>query len=73
MFSFGTQLKTLRKQYKVTQKQVAEKINITERNYQAYEANTQKPTYDNLIALADFFNVSLDFLVGRTNNPEVNK
>lgn len=64
-------LKELRKIRHVTQKQVAENINITERNYQRLEAG-EKPNYDNLIALADYFEVSLDYLVGRSDNPERN-
>lgn len=47
-------LKELRKVKNVTQKQVAEAINITERNYQSFEYRNTKPNYDNLIALANF-------------------
>ena len=39
--------------------------------YQRYEYGTREPAYQKLLALADFFNVSLDYLVGRTNNPKV--
>lgn len=69
MFNFGQNLKSLRKSIGVTQKQVAQATHITERNYQSYEANTQKPGYDYLVALADFFDVSLDYLVGRSYDP----
>ncbi len=62
-------LKELRKINNVTQKQTAASINITERNYQRLEAG-EKPNYDNLIALADYFDVSLDYLVGRSDEPE---
>lgn len=65
-------LKELRKLHNVTQVEVAKKCNITDRSYQRMEAST-KPNYDNLIALADYFNVSIDYLVGRTENPEINK
>jgi transcriptional regulator with XRE-family HTH domain len=65
-------LKELRKQKDVTQRQVAITMNITERNYQRFEAG-EKPNYDNLLTLADYFGVSLDYLVGRTDNPAVNE
>ncbi|WP_320691328.1 helix-turn-helix transcriptional regulator [Monoglobus pectinilyticus] len=63
----------MRISFNYTQKQVASNIGITERNYQRYEANDQRPSFDILISLADFYNVSLDYLVGRTKNPEINK
>lgn len=55
----------LRKSRHLTQKQVAEGVNITEVAVQNYESGRRKPNYDTLIALANFFNVPLDFLVGR--------
>ncbi len=73
MFNFGEHLKEMRVSFNYTQKQVASNIGITERNYQRYEANDQRPSFDILISLADFYNVSLDYLVGRTKNPEINK
>lgn len=73
MFNFGEHLKEMRISFNYTQKQVASNIGITERNYQRYEANDQRPSFDILTSLADFYNVSLDYLVGRTKNPEINK
>ena len=73
MFNFGEHLKEMRISFNYTQKQVASNIGITERNYQRYDANDQRPSFDILISLADFYNVSLDYLVGRTKNPEINK
>ena len=70
MSDFGERLKTLRKVKKVTQREVAKTIDVTERNYQHYEANTQKPGFEKLIALADYFDVSLDYLVGRSEDPK---
>jgi len=58
------QLKELRLQCNLTQKQVAEAINITERNYQRLEAG-ENPSYTTFIALADYFSVSLDYLAER--------
>ncbi len=60
----------LRKEQHLTQKQVAEGVNVTEIAIQNYEAGRRKPNYDILIALADFFDVSLDYLVGRSDVTE---
>ncbi|GHU60104.1 hypothetical protein AGMMS49975_28770 [Clostridia bacterium] len=68
---FITRLKELRKSKNVTQKQTAEEIDIAERQYQKYELGENKPSYDVLIALADYFGVSLDYLVGRSDEPTV--
>ena len=57
-------LKRFRKQYKVTQKRAAERV------YQSYEYGKVIPAVTVLIALADFFDVSLDYLVGRSDEPE---
>ena len=70
MPTFGEHLKMLRQAKKVTQKEVAQEIGATERTYQHYEANTKKPSFEYLIALSDYFDVSLDYLVGRSNDPK---
>ena len=69
MVAFNEHLKLIRKSKNVTQRDVAAAIGITERNYQSYESGAKKPGFDSLIALADFFDVSLDYLVGRSDNP----
>ena len=69
MFNFGQHLKELRKAKGVTQKQLAIDIGASERGIQQYELGERKPTYDMLIALADYVNVSLDYLVGRSDDP----
>lgn len=53
------------------QKDIANAIDITVRNYQRYEKGEQQPTLPVLLKLADFFNVSLDYLVGRSNFSDV--
>lgn len=70
MSSFPERLAQLRKGRSLTQKQLAEAVGAHERGIRFYEAGDKQPTLDNLIKLADFFNVSLDYLVGRSDNPE---
>lgn len=69
MFDFGNHLKGLRLKNNITQKDLAKAIGISERGIQNYELNARKPTFDILIALARFFDVSIDYLVGETTNP----
>lgn len=63
----STRLKELRKEKGYTQNQVAIYCDITEKAYQNYELQTREPKIEILIRIADFFEVSLDYLVGRTN------
>ena len=59
-------LRTLRNEKGETQAQVAAQIGIAERHYQRFEAGVNLPGFENLCALADHFDVSLDYLAGRT-------
>lgn len=71
--SFSTRFLELRKAKNLTQKQLATDLGLSEVAIQNYEAERRKPNHDVLIALADYFDVSIDYLVGRTDNPKVNK
>lgn len=62
-------LKRFRKQYKVTQKDAAKASGVSERVYQSYEYGKVIPTVSVLIALSNIFDVSLDYLVGLSDNP----
>lgn len=73
MVIFHEHLKKIRKDKKKTQKEVASAIQLSERNYQSFEYGKVKPSFETLIALADYFDVSIDYLVGRTDNPNSHK
>ena len=60
-------LKDLREDHDYTQQQVAEKIGITQRKYSYIETGVQQLTADVLVALARFYKVSVDYLVGETD------
>ena len=62
-------LKRFRKAQKLTQKQASAAAGVAERVYQSYEYGKVVPTVNVLIALADYFDVSLDYLVGRSDDP----
>ena len=68
--SVGEGLKRFRKQYGVTQQQVADSIKVLKPAYQRYEYGTNIPTATVLIKIADAYNVSIDYLVGRSDNPQ---
>lgn len=68
MCEFNERLKLLRKNKGVSQKVVAVAIGISERNYQNFEYGEYKPSFENLIALADYFDITLDYLMGRTDD-----
>ena len=70
---FNERLRALRKERGMTQAEVAEKISIAYRNYQRLEANGNTPNFSNLVQLADLFDVSMDYLAGRTGVREVNR
>ena len=61
--------KKVRTEKGFTQKQVADGLGIAEQAYQRYEYGRTVPSATVLIALADFFDVSLDYLVGRSDDP----
>jgi transcriptional regulator with XRE-family HTH domain len=67
---FSERLKHLRTERKITQKEIARLFKVTERGYQNYEIGKSYPNYRSLVALADYFDVSLDYLCGRSDEPE---
>ena len=69
MYDLSTQFKKIRKERNLTQKQVADGLGIAEQAYQRYEYGRIVPSALTLIAIADYFDVSLDYLVGRSDDP----
>lgn len=68
--TFSERLVQLRKEKSITQRQLASALNLSEVGIQNYEGGRRKPAYDILLALADYFDVSLDYLCGRSDVPE---
>lgn len=65
---FSIRLTQLREDLGLTRKDVAEKLNIDQTTYGKYELSKRQPDYDTLQKLATFFNTSVDYLLGRTND-----
>ena len=72
MPTFGERLKSLRTSKKLTQRNLAEVLGITDRTYQYYEVDRTNPPFPTLIAIANYFQVSLDYLAGRSDVAEMN-
>lgn len=66
-------LKRFRHEFNLTQQQVADSIQMVKPAYQKYEYGKNIPLATVLIKLADTYDVSLDYLVGRTNKTAVNR
>ena len=73
MSTFAERLKELRTQNKLKQREIADICGVKIRTYQDYEYGKCYPTALGLVFLADYFNVSLDYLMGRTDRREVNR
>lgn len=67
---FGQRLKELRKAKKMTQQELGDVIHVSKVSVSGYETGNRSPDPDTLDAIADFFEVSLDYLRGRTNDEQ---
>ncbi|MBQ8497776.1 MAG: helix-turn-helix transcriptional regulator [Clostridia bacterium] len=66
-------LKELRKSRKISQVKLAMDLNMNQNTISRYETGEREADYATLIALADYFDVSIDYLLERTNNPNINR
>ena len=64
-------LKNLREDADLTQAQVGAHLHISQRSYAHFEAGTRGIPIEILVSLADFYQVSLDYLVGRSDEKEM--
>ena len=70
---FGQRLKELRKSKGLTQKEMADLMDMTDRNYQRFEYGKINVPTTTLCFLADFFGVTTDYLLGRSELPTQEK
>lgn len=69
--NLGTNIKTLRKQMNLTQEQLAEALNISSQAVSKWETQSSYPDITLLPSIADFFDVSIDFLLGYSGKSEI--
>ena len=66
-------LKYLRKKKRISQLKLAIDLNMNQNSISRYENGQRQADYETLIAFADYFDVSIDYLLERTENPKMNK
>ncbi len=63
--TFGLRLKQLRTENKMTQTELGKKLNVTKASISGYENGTRNPDQESLVKIAEIFNVSTDYLLGK--------
>ena len=66
-------IQDLRTDADMSQKQLSEILHISQRSYSHYETGARNIPVEMLIRLADYYDISVDYLVGRTDKKEMNK
>jgi len=66
----GSRLRTLREGFGLSQKQVAEMLEATQSGIYRYETGKAEPPIKTMLWYADYFDVSMDYIYGRTDNPQ---
>ena len=72
MDTFSPRIKELRNQHNLTQDQLGKQNHVSRYAILTYKKAKSYPDVEGLIALADYFKVSTDYLLGRTDKPDVN-
>jgi len=67
---FAERLKELREENNMTQEQLGKLLNVTKQAISSYEKGENEPSLDTLVKIAEIFNVSLDYLFGRTKQKD---
>ncbi|SDC03212.1 DNA-binding transcriptional regulator, XRE-family HTH domain [Paenibacillus sp. UNCCL117] len=71
MGQIGNRIAALREKQGMTQEDLSLKLDISRASLSHYEKNRREPDYDTLVNIANFFKVSIDYLLGRTEDPEM--
>lgn len=69
--AFLTRLRVLRAEQNITQVKLASDINMSQKSYNAIENGRATPSLQTLLLIADYFNVSMDYLLGRSDKREL--
>jgi len=73
MQNFATRFRALRKERGLTQKAIGEVLGVGERNIGYYESSVHYPDFKGLLFIAEYFQVSLDYLVGWSDRRDIDK
>ena len=70
---YFSRIKELREDRDIKQKQIAKFLNVSQNTYSQYETGVIALTADVLIKLSEYYKVSIDYLLDRTSNPNINR
>lgn len=70
--NFSERLSALRKEKNISLKELGCILGVTDESVRLLEKSKRSPSFEILCALADYFEVSIDYLVGRSNDPKIN-
>ena len=70
---YGDRLRMLRDKIGLSQKDLTDRLNINRSTYARYETSSTQPDFDTLNKLADFFGVTTDYILGRTNHKKTSQ
>lgn len=70
MKEIADRLRTLRESIKLSQEKMASLVEMKQSSINRYENNQSDPSYETLLRYADYFDVSLDYIFGRTDKPQ---
>ena len=68
MITFGEKIKDLRKEKTLTQKEMAQALSITVSTLSHWECDYQEPSFKDVVMLANYFDVSTDYLLGKSDD-----
>lgn len=71
MADFGKRLKELRKQKHLSQEELAKQLNISRSSIGMFEQGRRRPDFEMQEVFADYFNVNMDYLFGREDDPDI--
>ena len=71
--AYYRRIREMREDHDMTQKDVAERLGMKQPQYFRYEQGFRDVPTDILIRLSEMYDVSIDYLLGRTNNPKMNQ
>lgn len=71
MADFGKRLRELRKQKKLSQEELAKQLNVSRSSIGMFEQGRRKPDFEMQEVFADYFNVNMDYLFGREDDPDI--
>lgn len=73
MYTFGQRLNELRNTKNMSQEDLAKQLKISKSAIGMYERDQREPSFELINQIADYFNVTVDYLMGRTNLPNINE